>query len=195
MVEFFDKFEDQQLRKLIVKLFILAIFIYLVFQVFSNKAYDKENYYNFRYREDYKVVFNQEVYEKIVNSYDKEKEYMYCLLGSEVNKTFMIDDLYEEELLEHNKYFVKYKNDPPCQVQRSIGSIHSHPKSSECLASNNDWFAFGEMKNPEPKIAIIHCYGDKFLILKLPDKNMGLDYRSLRWSIKWEDLLLVRMLL
>ncbi|MBN1156263.1 hypothetical protein JXA85_01480 [Candidatus Woesearchaeota archaeon] len=136
------------------------------------------------YRDDYRVVFKEGIIETFKQSYDTDREYMFCLLGEQKGDTIIVDGLYEEKLLEHNKYIIRYANDPPCQINRSIGSIHSHPPSEECRPSDNDLFAFGEMKDPEPIIAIIHCQHDELLIMKLPDKHNGLDYRSLRWSVE-----------
>jgi len=136
-------------------------------------------------RTDFQVIFSEGIVERLNQIYASENnEYMFCLAGHEEGTNIYVTRLTEEEILEAGIDYVKYRNDPPCQFEDSLGSIHSHPESLGCQPSDNDLFAFGEMKNPEPSIFVIHCGIDTFLIMKKPGEHQGLDYRSITWNTR-----------
>jgi len=148
--------------------------------VLQYQSYDN---FTFEYREDFFAVFNEDIIDELNGEFSKsDKEYLFCLLGDRSGNNFFINELFQPELFYQGDIVISL-DDPSCQIPGSLGSIHSHPRGS-CIPSNNDLFAWGEMKDPEPKINAIQCGVNEFYIMLMPEEHEPLDFRSLMTEIK-----------
>jgi len=169
---------------------ILLIILYLIFYINviplfskSNEPSDINGYDDFvmRYRDDVSVIFTKEVIDTLNNEYYKsDLEYLFCMLGERKENKIFVTELSNPKLFRQGKDIVISQVDPACQIENSVGSIHSHKGS--CEPSKDDLFTWGEMKNPEPLINAIQCDGVFYTIL-MPGEHESLDFRSLRWKV------------
>ena len=172
--------------KYLVLLVIGFIFGIFASQVLSNSSEKKimEEIPFFKFREDIIVVCSEPVIEKLNKAYMPDgPEILFCLIGREEGNRIVIDDLAEQEYVYQGNDYILYQNDPPCQIENSIGSIHSHPRKRGCNPSPDDIFTFGEMRDPEPVINVIQCDYNEFYIYKMPGKQEPFNFNKLRWGI------------
>ena len=135
------------------------------------------------YRDDVLAIFPRELADKLNKEYlNLDTEYLFCLIGERNDNEIYINDIIQPELL-YGGNIVITKDDPSCQIENSIGSIHSHPGGG-CKPSTNDLFVWGEMKNPEPVINAVQCGVDEFYIMLMPGEHEPIDFSSLRWRIE-----------
>lgn len=167
--------------------FTIATFL-LLYLYFSYPRYHLQSslYKNstMQYRDDYLVVFKNDVLNKLNSEYKAlGPEYLFCLIGKQSGSQILIEELAQERLISQTEDRIFYEKDPPCQIEGSVGSIHSHSIKSNCFPSEDDLFTFGEMKNPDPIINIIQCDYNKFYIIKMPGQREAFDFRAINWSV------------
>jgi len=139
--------------------------------------------YTIEYRDDYSVIFTKEILDTLNKEYEVTGwEYLYCLLGNKTDNKIYVNDLLKPESFYKGVDIIIPTDDPACQIENSLGSIHSHQISS-CQPSQDDLFSFGEMKNPEPVINVIQC-DDGFYIMLMPLEHEAFDFRSLRFTVE-----------
>ena len=167
---------------------LIAGFFLGIFTAHLSPNYEKDvigQILNFDFREDLVVVFNDEIIERLNGAYEPDgPEYLFCLLGRVEENKIIVDGAAEQEYVYQGHDYILYQNDPPCQIEGSIGSIHSHPKNRGCVPSPDDLFTFGEMKDPEPIVNAIQCGYDEFYIYKMPGKQEPFNFNKLRWRVE-----------
>jgi len=139
--------------------------------------------YVIEYRDDFSVIFTKEVLDTLNKEYEITGwEYLFCLLGNKTDDKIYVNDLLKPESFYKGVDIIIPTDDPACQIENSLGSIHSHQISS-CQPSRDDIYSFGEMKNPEPVINAIQC-DDGFYIMLMPLEHEAFDFRSLRLTVE-----------
>jgi hypothetical protein len=161
---------------LVYAVLVTAILVFILFQ---------RPEMTFEYREDVAVIFPQEAVETLNARYPSPgPEELYCLHGEQQGNRIVITHISEEKLVYQDYGMIVYENDPPCQYPSAVGSLHTHPASYGCTPSTDDYFTFGEMKDPEPLINAIQCGINEFYIFRMPGKQEAYDFRLLRWSVE-----------
>ena len=167
-------------KKILLLAYSIAVTSLLVFSLSMNRP-SKEN---FAYRDDFKIVFDEDVLASLKLDYKGDgPENLYCLIGNISDNIVYITSIESESLVFQGHDILIYKNDPPCQKTGAIGSLHTHPSAYGCRPSSDDYFTFGEMKDPEPVINAVQCSPLGFYIFKMPGKQESFDQRLLRWEI------------
>jgi hypothetical protein len=116
------------------------------------------------------VKIPSEITEDLNHQYrTTDNEYFYYAIGEEVNDEYIITEIIEPEIIEATDTKVVYNENPQRLINGCIGTIHSHLwkyrwVNNLCIPSENDLYAWKQMKNPTPKFHIIQCGIDKFNI-------------------------------
>ncbi len=172
----------------IIAITILLLTLYLLFSFITHYFAPQvkeveESDFIMVYRDDTSVIFTKEVLDKLNNEYSANKgEYLFCLIGDKINNEIYVNDLIAPELFHQGEDVVISHEDPACQTENSLGSIHSHI-NGDCKPSQDDIFSWGEMKNPEPIINAIHC-DTGIYILVMPGEHEALDFRAIKWEVR-----------
>lgn len=172
----------------LLSLYLLLSFVIMPLISKSNEydvIIEDSNYNDFviEYRNDVSIVFKKEVLDILNDEYSENSgEYLFCLIGNKTSNEIYVNDLIAPELFLQGEDIVISHEDPACQIENSLGSIHSHT-TKNCEPSMDDIFSWGEMKNPDPIINAIQCGLDEFYIIFMPGEHESLDFRSLRWKV------------
>lgn len=93
-----------------------------------------------------KVYMTQNSYDILSSRFKSDnKEFIYCMYGTEYDDGYVIDTLKETEVISSTNSTVTYKG---CtKFTNYLGTIHSHPRvgryPSSCTLSKQDIFTFG----------------------------------------------------
>lgn len=179
-----DKRNKKFLIMMVITIFtsLLSIYLFISFVIMPSFS-SQEPLAVMNYEDGISVIFTKEVLGILNNEYNRtDKEYLFCLMGNKTNNEIYIDDLIAPELVFHGQNIVISHEDPSCQIENSLGAIHSHLEAP-CSPSTDDIFSWGEMKNPEPIVNAIQCGIDDFYIILMPYQHKPLDLRPVRWKI------------
>ena len=171
-------------------LIITLIIIYFILYFFTTLRSENKVYMykiitglNMKERTDIPVIFDKGIVEILNHEYKISlDEYLFCLIGDIINGKVYVKGLVKQGLFYKESDIAVPIKDPACQVENSIGSIHSHPSGS-CEPSVDDVFSWGARKNPEPIINAIQCDIDNFYIMLMPRSYESLDFRPLKWEV------------
>jgi proteasome lid subunit RPN8/RPN11 len=168
-------------KGLLVKIIAGGVLIWTIYLlIFCRVNFEEEK----PFRNDLTVIFSQEMLDTFNLEYKNfDKEYLFCLLGEKNGKIIRVKEIVQPEIHLQGPDIVTPSEDPACQREDAIGSIHSHPDGS-CNPSNDDFFAWGEMKNPEPLINAIQCGYNQFYILEMPGQHQPLNLHGLPWHVE-----------
>ena len=112
---------------------------------------------------EFSIIFTDNTYEQLQEYYHKDisVEMAICLKG-EINKDYIINEIYQPEVVEQTVSHVSFK---PCSSDTII-LLHSQP-FRHCIASQTDLTTLNNIKQRNPNsIMVIMCEPNRFSVYR-----------------------------
>lgn len=95
-----------------------------------------------------KALFSMSVLDSLQSYYDSaELEHLMCFEGRETQNSFIVDNVYEAQMDNQTPTSVSgsCRHTEEYDPEKFLGSVHNHPVSQKCEASNTDlvWYMMG----------------------------------------------------
>lgn len=131
------------------------------------------------------IIFDEEVYNELVDVYSKPYESMYILKGKKEGNYIYIDDL--EKVIDINKSINFFQPSLfNCKIDNGcLGTIHTHilKNNKRCIMSKQDLYTFGYYNaNYGFIIEGIECNPGYFYIIYTD--SIIIDFRALKYKIE-----------